>query len=69
MDLRAIPIGPAVSFLLLWTTSGVGALLSSIASPQPVAGKPAEATVTILYDFESGVGTKWVDHRHREHYN
>lgn len=68
MDLRAIHLGPAVSFLLLWTTSGVGGPQSSIAAPQPGAGKPAEATVAILCGFESGVGTKWVDHCHREHY-
>jgi hypothetical protein len=56
-DLNAIHKCPAVSFLFLWTASGVVGPQSPITSPQPVAGKQVEATVTILY-VESGVGTK-----------
>jgi 7,8-dihydropterin-6-yl-methyl-4-(beta-D-ribofuranosyl)aminobenzene 5'-phosphate synthase len=62
MDLNASHISPVVSFLFLWTAASVGGPISSIASPQPDAGKPTNATVTILYDnnrFDPRLKTAW----------
>jgi len=62
MDLSAVHIAPALSFLFLWAASGVGGPSSSIASPHPGPGKSADATVTILYDnnrFDRRLKTGW----------
>ncbi len=62
MDLSAVHICPAVSFLFSWTASGVGGPQSSIASPQPGAEKSIVANVTILYDnnrFDPRLKTEW----------
>jgi 7,8-dihydropterin-6-yl-methyl-4-(beta-D-ribofuranosyl)aminobenzene 5'-phosphate synthase len=62
VELKASHLNPLVSFLFLWTASGVVGSISSIASPQPDAAKPVEAFVTILYDnnrFDPHLETAW----------
>jgi 7,8-dihydropterin-6-yl-methyl-4-(beta-D-ribofuranosyl)aminobenzene 5'-phosphate synthase len=62
VDLKPSHLNPIVCFLFLWTASGVAGSISSIASPQPGAGKSMEASVTILYDnnrFDPRLKTAW----------
>jgi 7,8-dihydropterin-6-yl-methyl-4-(beta-D-ribofuranosyl)aminobenzene 5'-phosphate synthase len=59
---KASHLNPVLSFLFLWTASGAVGSISSIASPEPDAAKPVEASVTILYDnnrFDPHLETAW----------
>ncbi len=62
LDLKASHLNPVVSFVFLWTASGVAGAISLIASPQPDAAKQVKAAVTILYDnnrFGPHLETAW----------